>query len=91
MANEFMRFLISSKELGNMAASKRLIAPIYDFSDDEIYSALSQMPEERSFSDKETGLLDPAIRQFRAAIYEVGNGKMTVDEAVSSYGSIPEE
>ena len=91
MANEFMRFLISSKELGNMAASKRLIAPIYDFPDDEIYSALSQIPEERSFSDKETGLLDPAVRQFRAAIYEVGNGKMTVDEAVKAYGSIPEE
>ena len=91
MANEFMRFLISEKELGNMAASKRLIAPIDDFSNDEMYSALAQIPDERSFSDKETGLLDQAVRQFRGAIYAVGNGTMTVDEAVSSYGSIPEE
>lgn len=91
MANEFMRFLISSKELGNMAGLKRLIPPVDDFSTNEIYSALADIPSDRSFSDKETGLLDPAVRQFRAAIYAVGNGEMSVDEAVSSYGSIPEE
>ncbi len=91
MANEFMRFLISKKELGNMAGLKRLIPPVDDFSSDEIYSALADIPADRSFSDKETGLLDPAVRQFRAAIYAVGNGEMTVDEAVAAYGSIPEE
>ncbi|MCR5405026.1 MAG: ABC transporter substrate-binding protein [Butyrivibrio sp.] len=91
MANEFMRFLISKKELGNMAGLKRLITPVDDFSQDELYSALADIPAERSFSDKETGLLDPAVRQFRAAIYAVGNGKMTVDEAIAEYGSIPEE
>ncbi|MCR5476258.1 MAG: hypothetical protein K6E92_01375 [Lachnospiraceae bacterium] len=37
------------------------------------------------------GLLDPAVRQFRAAIYAVGNGTMTVDEAVAAYGNLPEE
>ena len=91
MANEFMRFLISKKELDNMAGLKRLISPVNDFSADELYSALSDIPADRSFSDKETGLLDPAVRQFRAAIYAVGNGEMTVDEAVAAYGSIPEE
>ena len=91
MANEFMRFLISNKELGNMASLKRLITPVDDFSADEVYSALSDVPADRSFSDKQTGLLDPAVRQFRAAIYAVGNGKMTVDEAVAAYGNIPEE
>ncbi len=91
MANEFMRFLICKKELGNMAGLKRLITPVDDFSADELYSALSDIPADRCFSDKETGLLDPAVRQFRAAIYAVGNGNMTVDEAVSAYGNIPEE
>ncbi|WP_026498616.1 ABC transporter substrate-binding protein [Butyrivibrio sp. WCD2001] len=91
MANEFMRFLISKKELSNMAASKRLITPIDDFSTDELYSSLADIPSDRSFSDKETGLMDPAVRQFRAAIYAVGNGTMTVDEAVAAYGNIPEE
>ena len=61
------------------------------FLNDEIYSSLSKIPDDRSFSDKETGLMDPAVRQFRAAIYAVGNGDMTVDEAVAAYGSLPEE
>ncbi len=91
MANEFMRFLISKKELSNMAGLKRLITPVDDFSTDELYSALSDISADRCFSDKETGLLDPAVRQFRAAIYAVGNGDMTVDEAVAAYGDIPEE
>ena len=91
MANEFMRFLISNKELGNMAGLKRLIPPTDDFSADDLYSSLGDIPDDRSFSDKETGLMDPAVRQFRAAIFAVGNGKMTVDEAVAAYGNIPEE
>ena len=91
MANEFMRFLIDKEELNNMAGAKRLITPVDDFSYDELYSSLADVPEDRSFSDKETGLLDPAVRQFRAAIYAVGNGTMTVDEAIAEYGNIPEE
>ena len=91
MANEFMRFLISKKELSNMAGLKRLITPVDNFSADELYSAIADIPKDRCFSDKETGLMDPAVRQFRAAIYAVGNGTMTVDEAISAYGNIPEE
>ena len=91
MANEFMRFLINRNELNNMAGLKRLITPADDFSYDMLYSSLEDVPGNRSFSDKDTGLMDPAIRQFRAAIYAVGNGKMTVDEAVLAYGNIPEE
>ena len=91
MANEFMRFLINKNELSNMAGLKRLITPVDDFSFDELYSSLAGVPKDRSFSDKETGLLDPAVRQFRAAIYAVGNDRMTVDEAIAAYGNIPEE
>ncbi|MBR6325854.1 MAG: carbohydrate ABC transporter substrate-binding protein [Lachnospiraceae bacterium] len=91
MANEFMRFLISGRELGNMAGLKHLITPAKDFSLDKLYSALASVPADRSFGGKETGLMDPAVRQFRAAIYAVGHGEMTVDEAVAAYGTIPEE
>lgn len=91
MTNEFMRFLISRKELGNMAGLKRLITPVDDFSLDEVYSALAEIPADRSFSDKQTGLKDSAVRQFRAAIYALGNGQMTVDEVIAGYGSLPEE
>lgn len=77
--------------VGNIASLKRLIPPIDVLSEDDLYSALADIPDDRSFSDRETGLMDPAVRQFRAAIYAVGNKEMTVDEAVASYGSIPEE
>ena len=40
MTNEFIRFLMREKELGNMAAIKRLTPPTNDFSLDEVYSSL---------------------------------------------------
>lgn len=88
MTNEFMRFLIREKELGNMAAIKRLITPTSDFSLDEVYSSLEGFPEDRAFSYQETGLNDAAVKEFRAAAYKVANGEMTIDEAVSAYGSL---
>ncbi|SEP65172.1 multiple sugar transport system substrate-binding protein [Butyrivibrio sp. TB] len=88
MANEFIRFLMSEKELGNMAAIKRLITPTNDFSLDEVYASLEGFPKERYFSYQETGLSDAVDKEFRAAAYKVANGEMTVDEAVSAYGRL---
>ncbi len=91
MTNEFIRFLMREKELGNMAAIKRLITPTNDFSVDEVYSSLEGFPEERAFSYQETGLNDAVNKEFRAAAYKVANGIMTVDEAVNAYGSLWDE
>ena len=88
MTNEFIRFLTREKELGNMAAIKRLITPTDDFSVDEVYSSLEGFPQERTFSYRETGISDAANKEFRAAAYKVANGSMTVDEAVNAYGSL---
>ncbi|MBQ3913248.1 MAG: carbohydrate ABC transporter substrate-binding protein [Lachnospiraceae bacterium] len=88
MTNEFIRFLTREKELGNMAAIKRLTTPTDDFSADEVYSSLEGFPQERTIYYQETGLNDAANKEFRAAAYMVGNGKMTVDEAVKAYGSL---
>lgn len=88
MTNEFIRFLMREKELGNMAAIKRLITPTNDFSLDEVYSSLEGFPEDRSFNYQETGLSDGVNKEFRAAAYKVANGTMTVDEAVNAYGSL---
>ncbi|MCR4634694.1 MAG: ABC transporter substrate-binding protein [Butyrivibrio sp.] len=88
MTNEFIRFLMREKELGNMAAIKRLITPTNDFSLDEVYASLEDFPKERYFSFQETGLSDAVTKEFRAAAYKVANGEMTVDEAVSAYGSL---
>ena len=91
MTNEFIRFLTSEKELGLMAAEKRLITPTTDYSLDEVYASLSGFPEERTVNFRDIEILDTAVKQYRAAAYAIVNGKMSVDEAVASYGSIPTE
>lgn len=88
MTNEFIRFLTSEKELGLMASEKRLITTTKDYSLDEIYASLSDFPEDRTVNFRDTEILDTAVKQFRAAAYNIINGKMTVDEAVTSYGTI---
>ena len=88
MTNEFIRFLTQEKELGNMAAIKRLITPTNDFSLDEVYSSLEGFPDDKSFSYRETGLSDAVNKEFRAAAYKVANGEMSVDEAIKAYGSL---
>ena len=91
MTNEFIRFLMREKELGNMAEIKRLITPTNDFSVDEVYSSLEGFPEDRYISYQETGISDAVNKEFRAAAFNVANGIMTVDEAVNAYGSLWEE
>ncbi len=88
MTNEFVRFLISEEELGQMAKTKRLITPTKNYSIDEVYSSLASFSEDRTISFRDIEILDTAVKEFRAAAYAVVNGEMTVDEAVSSYGSI---
>ena len=87
MAMEFMRFLISTEELGNMASVKRLITTTKDLSLDNIYSALSETPSDRVICSTEANINDNAVNQFRYAAHKVLMGEMTVDEAVKAYGS----
>ena len=90
MANEFMRFLITSEELNEMAAKKGLISPTKDLSFNSMYAAFGDVPESRILSPEEIGLTDDAVIQMRLANYAVGTGAMTVDEAISGYGSFSE-
>ena len=87
MANEFMRFLITSEELNNMAQQKGLMSPTKDLSFDSMYAAFGTVPESRILSPEEIGLTDDAVNQMRQAVYAVGTGSMTIDEAVSGYGT----
>jgi multiple sugar transport system substrate-binding protein len=52
-----------------------------------MYSAFGNIPESRVLSPEMIGLTDDAVLQFRQALYRVGTGKMTIDEAVAGYGS----
>ena len=88
MANEFMRFLVTRRELNEMASVKRLVTPTTDLSFDTVYAPFGQVPAERILSPEAIGITDPLATQVRIAAYMVGTGAMTVDEAVGKYGSL---
>ena len=87
MANEFMRFLVTSQELNEMAQNKGLVSPTKDLSFNSMYAAFGEVPESRIFSPEEIGITDDAVIQFRQAVYGVATGEMTIDKAVEGYGS----
>jgi multiple sugar transport system substrate-binding protein len=87
MANEFMRFLITSQELNLMAQNKGLMSPTKDLSFNGMYAAFGDVPESRILSPEVIGLTDDAVIQFRQALYRVGTGEISIDEAVAGYGS----
>ena len=88
MTNEFMRFLITREELNKMASVKRLVTPTTDLSFDSVYEPFGQIPAERVLSPEVIGITDPLVTQVRNAAYQVGAGIITIDEAVSQYGSL---
>ena len=87
MTNEFMRFLVSRQELNMMASSKRLVTPTTDLSFDAVYAPFGQVPAERVLCPEVIGITDSLAAQVRNAAYQVGIGAVTIDEAVSQYGS----
>ena len=87
MANEFMRFLVTSQELNEMAQNKGLMSPTKDLSFNSMYAAFGNVPESRVLSPEVFGLTDDAVIQLRQAVYAVGTGEMTIDEAIDSFGT----
>lgn len=87
MTNEFMRFLISNKELNEMASVKRLVTPTKVMSFDSVYAPFSKVPTERTISPEVLGIKDPLTVQIRIASYKVGKGELSIDEAISKYGT----
>ena len=88
MTNEFMRFLIRTEELNNMASLKRLVTPTNELSFDPVYASFGKIPADRIFSPEALGIKDPLVKQLRIASYKVGRGDLTVDQAVEQYGSL---
>lgn len=90
MANEFMRFLISPEQLDNMSAIKRLVTPTVNLSFDGIFAAFGKCDEAHTAYTQSIGLLDAPLTEIRNMIFEVGNGRMSVDEAIAAFGSMTE-
>ena len=87
LTNEFMRFLITNKELNEMASVKRLVTPTSDLSFDSVYAPFGQVPANRTLSPEVLGIKDQLTVQLRIAAFRVGKGEITIDEAVAMYGS----
>ena len=89
MTNEFMRFLLTTEELNKIAEIKRLVTVTTDFSYDNVYAPLADIPEDRTLSTDGLGIMDDVMKEYRAAIYKaVIERSITIDEAVSQYGSL---
>ncbi len=87
MANEFMRFLITSRELNEMVQNRGLMLPTKDLSFNSMYAAFGVVPASRIISPEVFGLTDGVVIQFRQAVYGVETGAVTIDEAVAGYGT----
>ena len=87
MTNEFMRFLITKTELNQMASVKRLITPTTDLSFDKVYAPIGNVPSNLIISPTALGIEDTLAVQIRVASFKVGTGELTIDEAVSKYGT----
>ena len=87
VTNEFMRFLVTTSELNAMAQNKRMVSPSKEMDLKDIYRAFGEMSDNRMIYLYELGLADAPDVQMRRAGAQVTNGKMTVDEAVSAFGT----
>ena len=87
MTNEFMRFLLSTKELNEMASLKGLVTPTKQMAVESVYSPFMDVPSERVISPEVIGVKDSLATQIRIASFEVGRGNMSIDEAISKYGT----
>ena len=85
ITNEFMRFIINSKELDNMSKIKRLMSPAKDIALDNIYA---------SFNDAEPiyisnlGLNGTADQKVRTAGSKVAQGLISVEDAIKNWNNI---
>lgn len=84
MANEFMRFLLRTEELNNLAMIKRLITCSTVYSFDDVYAPLEKSEH---LYQLEIGIMDNAYSQLRMAAYQVLLGNETIDEAIKHYGT----
>ena len=88
MTNEFMRFLIRTNELDEMASQKGLITPTKTVPFEPNYAAFNEVPIERTISPEVIGVKDTLATQIRIASYMVGKGELTIDEAIAKYGTL---
>ena len=87
MANEFMRFLVSTQELNDIARAKRLLTVTSDIPFEGVYAPFSKVGASQVISTHEVGLADDVTIQYRVAAYQVANGQASIDDAIAGFGT----
>lgn len=87
MTNEFMRFLITNKELNEMASVKGLVTPTKVVSFDSIYAPFGNVNQDYIISPEVLGIKDSLTVQIRVASFKVAKGELSIDEAIAKYGT----
>ena len=87
MTNEFIRFLITDKELNEMSSVKGLLTPTKTVSFDSLYAPFASVPKSHIISSESLGIKDALANQIREAAFKVGKGELTVEQAIARYGS----
>ncbi len=87
MTNEFMRFLITNKELNEMASSKGLVTPTKVVSFESVYAPFGEVETEYTISPEVLGIKDQLTVQIRVAAFKVAKGELSIDEAIAKYGT----
>ena len=89
MANEFMRFLISTEELNLMNENKRMTSPCKAMSLEGKFAGFGKLKQERRFTPSQFGLSDWADKQVRKAGASIiaSDNPLTVDQAIANFGN----
>ena len=103
MTNEFMRFLLRTEELNNLASWKGLICstktnpfpPISYFDKTAgktvytaVYDPFNNVPAGRTISPEVIGVKDTLVNQIKCAAFYVGRGVKTIQDMIDAYGTI---
>ena len=71
-----------------MAEIKRMVTPCKDMLLDDVYAPFGALDAQRIINPSLLGLEDAADLQARLAGLMVNDGKMSVDEAISAFGTL---
>ena len=91
LTNEFMRFLVTTEQMNQVAADKRMVTPCKDMSLDSVYAAFGELPEDHVIYQYEIGISGDADSQVQKACWQLSNGLISIEDAVNGFGNLQDK
>ena len=91
LTNEFMRFLVTTEQMNQVAADKRMVTPCKDMSLDSVYAAFGELPEDHVIYQYEIGISGDADSQVQKACWQLSNGLISIEDAVNGFGDLQDK